>query len=312
MSPSNQSAAVKRTGGGAFDPADRHLYFAAGDSEHYPHHVLLATNDLLTAGHERRLVALLDAGHRVLLDSGIFWLTNQYKRAHPGISMDEALRLAPEDIDGFDDLYARYVELVQRHGDRLWGYIELDQGGRDNKIRTRARLEGEGLAPIPVYHPLVDGWDYFDELAQQYDRICFGNVVQAPAPVRLRLLHTLWERHRQYPDLWVHVLGLTVNEWCLAVPPDSCDSSTWLGPLRWPDVRIDSALLRKVGVIDRGFAYDLDQPAHPTRGRTACCLMCAQTVDATTSVWRLARTTRDELLGQPSYPPLTEPEARTS
>ncbi|MFF4819865.1 hypothetical protein ACFY2K_35415 [Kitasatospora sp. NPDC001309] len=311
MSPSHQRAAVKRTGGGVFDPADRHLYFAAGDSEHYPHHVLLATNDLLTAGHERRLVELLDAGHRVLLDSGIFWLTNQYKRAH-GVSMDEALRLAPEEIDGFDGLYARYVELVRRHGDRLWGYIELDQGGRDNKIRTRARLEGEGLAPIPVYHPLVDGWDYFDELAQQYDRICFGNVVQAPAPVRLRLLHTLWERHRQYPDLWVHVLGLTVNEWCLAVPPDSCDSSTWLGPLRWPDVRVDSALLRKVGVIDRGFAYDLDQPAHPTRGRTACCLMCAQTVDATTTVWRIARTTRDELLGQPSYPPLTEPETRSS
>ncbi len=307
MSPGHQRAAVKRTGGGAFAPADRHLYFAAGDSEHYPHHVLLATNDLLTAGHERRLVELLDAGHRVLLDSGIFWLTNQYKRTH-GVSMDEALRLAPEAIDGFDDLYARYVELVQRHGDRLWGYIELDQGGRDNKIRTRARLEDEGLKPIPVYHPLVDGWDYFDELAQQYDRICFGNVVQAPAPVRLRLLHTLWERHRQYPDLWVHVLGLTVNEWCLAVPPDSCDSSTWLGPLRWPDVRVDSALLRKVGVIDRGFAYDLDQPAHPTRGRTACCLMCAQTVDATTTVWRVARTTRDELLGQPSYPPLTEPE----
>ncbi|MFD7450356.1 hypothetical protein [Kitasatospora sp. NPDC059827] len=311
MSPSHQRAAVKRTGGGAFDPADRHVYFAAGDSEHYPHHVLLATNDLLTAGHERRLVELLDAGHQVLLDSGIFWLTNQYKRAH-GVSMDEALRLAPEEIDGFDDLYARYVELVRRHGDRLWGYIELDQGGRDNKIRTRARLEDEGLTPIPVYHPLVDGWDYFDELAQQYDRICFGNVVQAPAPVRLRLLHTLWERHRQYPDLWVHVLGLTVNEWCLAVPPDSCDSSTWLGPLRWPDVRVDSALLRKVGVIDRGFAYDLDQPAHPTRGRTPCCLMCAQTVDATTTVWRVARTTRDELLGQPSYPPLTEPEARSS
>ena len=89
---------------------------------------------------------------------------------------------------------------------------------------------------------------------------------------------------------------------------DSCDSSTWLGPLRWPDVRVDSALLRKVGVIDRGFSYDLDQPAHPTRGRTACCLMCAQTVEATTTVWSLARTTREQLLGQHSYPPITDKE----
>ncbi|MCC9309116.1 hypothetical protein LN042_18855 [Kitasatospora sp. RB6PN24] len=297
----------KQTGGGAFDPADRHIYFAAGDSEHYPRYTLLATNDLLSEAQERRLVALLDVGHQVLLDSGIFWLTNQHKR-QTGVSMDEALRLAPEQIDGFEDLYDRYVELVRRHGDRLWGYIELDQGGRDNKIRTRARLEAAGLAPIPVYHPLVDGWDYFDELAEQYDRICFGNVVQAPAPVRLRLLHTLWERHRRYPDLWVHVLGLTVNEWCMALPPDSCDSSTWLGPLRWPDVRIDSALLRKVGVINRGFSYDLDQPAHPTRGRTACCQMCAQTVEATNTVWTLARTTREHLLQQGPYPPLNPKE----
>ena len=62
------------------------------------------------------------------------------------------------------------------------------------------QAESLGLKPIPVYHPLLDGWDYFDELAAQYDRICFGNIVQAPAATRIRLLHTLWERHRRYPD----------------------------------------------------------------------------------------------------------------
>ena len=59
--------------------------------------------------------------------------------------------------------------------------VEVDQGGRENKIKTRARLEKMGLRPIPVYHPLNDGWDYFDYLAENYDRICMGNVVNAEA-----------------------------------------------------------------------------------------------------------------------------------
>lgn len=305
MSPRKKT---KRTGGGTFDPADRHLYFAAGESPRYPRHVLCAVNEVLTPGLEKGLQRMLDDDHVVLLDSGIFWLTNRHKRAH-GISMDEALSLAPEDIDGFAELHARYIELVQRYGERLWGYIELDQGGADNKRRTRAGLEAAGLAPIPVYHPLLDGWDYFDELARRYDRICYGNIVQAPAPVRLRLLHTLWERHRAYPDLWVHVLGLTANHWCLAIPPDSCDSSTWLAPLRWPNLNIESALMRKVGGLVPGFSYDLDDPGHPDRGRHPAAAMCAESVTAINRVWTHARDRINDLTDQDPYPPYEAKES---
>ena len=62
-------------------------------------------------------------------------------------------------------------------------------------------LEQMGLRPIPVYHPFNDGWDYFDYLAERYDRICFGNVVQADRETRKRLVATAWERHRKYPHL---------------------------------------------------------------------------------------------------------------
>ena len=244
---------VKATGG-AWDPAARPVYFVAACAWYlddttlrWPPYILRAVNDVMTERQETAMLARhLDEGKTVLLDSGIFWLTNRHKRAH-GMTMDEALTLAPEDIDGFAELEARYVELVQRYGDRLWGYIELDQGGAVNKRRTRGRLESLGLAPIPVYHPLLDGWDYFDELAAGYDRICFGNIVQAPAAMRVRLLHALYERHRAYPDLWVHVLGLTVNEWCPSVPMDSCDSSAWISPLRWLKARTETAGLKRLG-----------------------------------------------------------------
>jgi hypothetical protein len=43
-------------------------------------------------------------------------------------------------------------ELATTYEERLWGYIELDKGGRENKLRTRTRLHNHGLNPIPVYH----------------------------------------------------------------------------------------------------------------------------------------------------------------
>lgn len=59
-----------------------------------------------------------------------------------------------------------YVEIIRKFENDAWGCIEIDQGGRENKIKTRAMLEGMGLRPIPVYHPFLDGWDYFDYLTE--------------------------------------------------------------------------------------------------------------------------------------------------
>ncbi len=283
-----------RTAGGTFDRSAAPIYFAAGDSSAYPRHLLLAVNDLYHRSQEQRMVRLLDEGHVILLDSGIFNLTNEHKRA-TGCTMDEALSLPPDEITGFDRLFDRYVELATQYEDRLWGYIELDQGGRDNKIRTRQRLHDLGLNPIPVYHPLNDGWDYFDDLARGYDRMCFGNIVQANHPTRVRLLHTMWERRRQYPDLWVHVLGLSACEWCLPCPPDSCDSSSWLNSLRYPAVRTESAALRRLGEMGHRFLYG------PGANRDEACQMHADVMDHTNQVWQALNTLHTEL-GAPAHP----------
>lgn len=195
-------------------------------------HLLIAVNELDGKRAMDGLDKLIARGCTMFIDSGVFNLSMEHARAHD-ITMDQALSMAPERVDGFAELFERYVSLMQRLGNSVWGYIEIDQGGRENKIRTRDRLEALGLRPIPVYHPLNDGWDYFDELAQNYDRICFGNVVQADPNTRKRLMATAWERRRKYPHLWIHMLGLTPSELTTAYPPNSCDSSTWLQSVRW-------------------------------------------------------------------------------
>lgn len=255
---------------------DRPAYFLAGrvglGEVDIPYDFwLVAVNELVgkdgkIKGNAAKYVELLIArGARVLIDSGIFWLTNEHKRAH-GISMDEALSLPPAQIDGFEWLWKAYFTVYKAFGANAWGYIELDQGGAVNKRITRAKLHDAGIKPMPVYHPLNDGWDYLDELASTHDRICMGNIVQARQDLRVRLFHTLSERHRLYPDLWVHNLGMTPNQWANGLPFDSCDSSTWLKMIRWGDGCGDVCMGKTFRLLTlHDFRYELgSDPQGPT------------------------------------------------
>lgn len=260
------------TGGGVFDPAEGFIYFVAGSNlgSFTPTHpwTLAAANDLEEAGSSEEVNGRLAVpGAKLLFDSGIFWLSTRHAKLN-GISMDRALAVPPEEIDGFDWLWDRYVAFIRQHEARLWGYIELDQGGAENKRRTRARLEAIGLRPIPVYHPLVDGWDYFDELASSYDRICVGNVVQANRETRKRILATMWERHRRYPDVWIHVLGLTPNQYVNSYPANSCDSSSWVYAIRYgaPSAPGAHAMNRSFSKFGRDFSYDTAADPSAERG----------------------------------------------
>lgn len=250
-----KASIVKKTQGN-WNSDERQKFFTAGDFGHMTssdewwkttnrynpqNSNLFAVNDFAEVNKPIRkdntrwqqFMVSLEQGCSTFLDSGIFYLTNQHKRAH-NVTMDEALALPPDRIDNFSWLLDVYLELCTDYGDQLWGYNELDQGGKDNKIETRAKLESLGLRPMPVYHPLNDGWEYFDELAANYDRMCYGNIVQASRPTRLRLLMTAYERHARYPNLYIHFLGLTPNDIQLGLPFDSADSSTWTAVFRYP------------------------------------------------------------------------------
>jgi hypothetical protein len=256
---------VRKATGGSWDPNEGPVYFFAASPGPLQRaavqpYILIAVNEMMEEGEDGQVEVLLreliGKGNKVFIDSGVFWLTNRHKRAHD-MSMNEALSLHPNDIDGFDTLFSRYVQVCRRYGDQVWGYIELDQGGVARKRETRARLEDLGLRPIPVYHPLNDGPDYLDELMESYDRICFGNIVQANRHVRQRLLHVMWEAKVRHPDVWVHVLGLTPGELSVAFPSNSADSSSWLTGVRWHASERERCMLRGMSGYPRDHAYIL-------------------------------------------------------
>lgn len=242
---------VKATTGGKFNRDESFQYFIATNATaltkvDYPH-VLVAVNEIVSAKDHEALDYLCD-NRNVMLDSGIFNLAMTHARNND-VSHDTALSLSPEEIDGFDRLWEQYGSVARKYADRLWGVVELDQGGIENKPRTRARIESEfGITPIPVYHPLLDGWDYYDDLASEYDRICFGNLVQGSASMRARIAHTASERAKRYPYLWTHLLGVTPWENILAVPlRGSCDSSSWLTAMRWYPSWRGKSMLKSTG-----------------------------------------------------------------
>lgn len=248
---------------GVWDKDEPPVYFVATSPSYHEsneisevyQHILCAVNEIKTPKDEQVIADAIRAGLTVFIDSGVFNLTNEHARAHD-VSMDVALSLAPDQIDGFDALFDKYCRLMRELGTHAWGYIEIDQGGKENKRKTRKRLHDLGFRPIPVYHPLNDGWDYFDELASSHDRICFGNVVQADIPTRKRLVHTAWDRRRKYPNLWIHLLGLTPYEVCNAFPVNSCDSSTWCSSVRWMQLPTRSLLKAWGNVEQEFFRYD--------------------------------------------------------
>jgi hypothetical protein len=255
---------------GRWDRDDRFIYFlASGPSTlkwtgRSTRAVLVAVNELRTAEDMNVVRDLLDQDVQIMLDSGVYSLAMETAKRRE-LSHDEALRMPLHEIDGFDDLYNRYLELVDDLGSRVWGYVELDLGGRDQKIETRMGLERMGLKPIPVYHPLNDGWEYFDELAARYDRICVGNLVRAPRFIRKRILATVSIRAKQYPGLWIHALGVTPTELLNAYPVESGDSSSWLNTVRWSGwvARTD---LRSVGHLHKNFQYSLRDRSEWIRG----------------------------------------------
>lgn len=253
-------------------------YFAAVNLQHpfetfaLLDKMLIAVNEIEGKQHFNLFEKYVDM-MPVFLDSGVYALVNRHSEKH-GLTMDVGLGLAPADIDGFEELFEKYVSLIKKYGTKLWGFVEIDQGGRENKIKTRARLEALGIIPVPVYHPLNDGWDYFDYLAERYDRICFGNVVMADREMRRRLIATAWERRRKYPDLWIHALGLTPSDLTTAFPINSCDSSTWVSIVRWAQHEAYSAN-KPFGDLGHQFIYQTGSDFRSKRGYVQTMKVCS-------------------------------------
>jgi hypothetical protein len=277
-----------KTGGGTFERTQTPIYFISSyvselQKAGWLHgEVLVALNNL----NVERLQTVddwLTRGKRVFLDSGVFMLGMNHGRKH-GLSFYQVLQLQPDQIDGYDKLWSFYREVVGRFGDRLWGYVEVDQGGTQAKIDNRSKMEAEGLFPIPVYHPFVDEPDYLPYLMQRYDRICLANVVQTPREERKRLLATVWKAAYDYPDVWIHVLGYTPDTLLNAYPMHSADCSTFLSGVRWGSSS-DRAMNSRLGELPANFNYKLGE-VHQPEGRETSYLMAGYCAMMQQRSWR--------------------------
>lgn len=235
--------ALKRTGGGAFDPLMQGLhFFATGLQWHLRvspaghKSYLVAVNHISEGSNgERELEELLSIPNvRVFLDSGIFTLCADHARKH-NLQLEEVFGFQPEQIEGYDKLKNRYLDLIVKYQDRLWGFVELDMGGTETKIRVRTELERRGIRPIPVFHPMHDSWQYYEQLITEYDRICVGNIVNASPKTRAMVLtEAAIRKKRTGSNCFIHILGSSANALITSLRFESCDSSSWNSRLRFP------------------------------------------------------------------------------
>ena len=239
---------MKQTGGSRFNRGESRQdakFFFASVFSHLRNlevpdampNILLPVHSLvgLSESNQAVLDTILESeDHLLLLDSGAFTVAHDHSKRMK-IPLDEAFATSPSEIIGFNELKADYLAFLEEHADRLWGYIELDMGSKQDKRDTRAEIESHGFVPIPVFHPLVDGWEYLIELLEEYDRISVGNIVGLSHQMRIKLLFHMYRIWKEVnPDCWIHLLGMTpTTNAALSLPFSSYDSSTWTTAFRW-------------------------------------------------------------------------------
>ena len=81
-------------------------------------------------------------------------------------------------------------------------------------------------------------------------------------------------------------MGYTPNELLNAMPVNSCDSSTWLSAVRWPESFTVRAALKPVSRLDARFAYDFNTPVDQPGGNGHAKSMGAYDAYLSTRVWR--------------------------
>lgn len=299
---------VARTSGGKWDPAAPNMVFLAGTVLDHTRagnpYTLVAVNELTRRSLETKLDRWMDE-RNILLDSGVFALASKHARTH-GLSMTEAFSLPPEEMDGWDELYDFYCLVVCRFADRMWGAIELDQGGPDAAADTRRRVERDtGVKPIPVYHPLGDGWTYYDQLARAHDRLCVGGLAgKIASSVRLRLCWTAADRARAYPHLWTHLLGVTPSPMVMSLGlRGSMDSSAWLSSIRWAQQWKSWAMLQRLGDMPTAMTYDRNRAGDLDAGRPkAADIAAAEVIFQQRTLAAVAEDTHPVHLGEATHP----------
>jgi hypothetical protein len=254
---------------GVWDIAEAPIYFpAAGSAVRGARDVVdYCLFNLLDLGDKPDFIRLTaERSTRIFLDSGVFSIANLEAKRR-GIPIYEAFTMQPEEMHGWGPFVESWKRTVSAVRELLWGYIELDLGGPETKTRIRESLEADGFRPIPVSHPLKDGWDYFEWLADRYDRICVSNLQGNPAAVKFDILRQVNERRKGRAVKWIHALGISPAPMWITMPTESCDASSPAGPLRFPSPMVETSAFSVSPIPSMAYRYDCGPERYQTMVR---------------------------------------------
>ena len=227
-----------QTGGGRFDPEDQGKYFLAIDDLWFYDLAALSPPDILIPVDELGSVLDdLDDHQSLLVDSGVFSLAAAHAKKN-SIPISQAFAEDPQNVDGWDELRNTYVSTILQHQEKMWGYVELDLGSQEDKEERREEMRQIGISPIPVYSVAGDSWEYFEHLAENYDRICVGSIAKVHQNYRksvVAAISSFTSKMENRP--WVHFLGMSPGTLVNTFFPSSCDSTTWYDVRRFGTLR---------------------------------------------------------------------------
>lgn len=225
----------------------------------------LFTPDRMSSGAGlRSIVEGVKAGEStMLIDSGVFGIANAAAKA-TGRPIDQCFGMPYRSLVGWEAHWKRWTKVLSQLKDDCWGYVEIDLGGVEGKRETRAWMEEQGFAPIPVFHALADPWEYFEELASTYDRIAIGNLVHASDTLRFRILRRVAEARTGLPVRWIHALGMAPYPSFLSAPTESCDASSPSAPLIYCLPMKDSSAMGLRSCDSFGYRHEEGRHAYQT------------------------------------------------
>lgn len=178
-------------------------------------------------------------GLHFFLDSGVFTFCHDYGRKN-NIPGPEVFAMPESAFDPglFAEYELHFGAYVARLKSLLWGAVEIDLGTIPERNARRDRIrQRDGVSLIPVFRPEADPIEYLDELMAKNDRVCVPVTVKLlPNELRWKVVaHAVHLQRTKYPYCYLHVLGSApVHTWAsLAARSGSCDSSSWVAPVRY-------------------------------------------------------------------------------
>jgi hypothetical protein len=121
-----------------------------------------------------------------------------------------------------------YIRAVKELPFTPWKYFTLDKiGDPDGTLENYQKIRNAGLEPIPVFTRGTDP-KYLDRYYETSDLVGIGGLVgtRRNAGFVKGIMDVVGDRQ-------AHWLGFVRKEFISKFRPFSCDSSSWLAPMRW-------------------------------------------------------------------------------